>query len=311
MPNRHIAAIDLGTNSFHLIIAYIKENGSLQIIDRRREVIRIASSKAGGFGFITDEEINKSIQILKGFKLLADEYKAEIRAAATSAVREASNGKDFIKKIFNETTINAEIISGKREAELIFLGAAKALNLKDKNALVIDTGGGSTEIIVGNVDKIIFAESLKLGSVRLSRKFFPDFTLSPENITLCTNYIKDELAKLSNKALLLNYDTVIGASGTILSAAATIHFMKHKFFPEKINGIQFTFEELKELSGIVLSKPTIEKRLLISGIEEKRADILPAGLLILNELFIFFNIKTLIVSEYGLREGLILETLKF
>jgi exopolyphosphatase/guanosine-5'-triphosphate,3'-diphosphate pyrophosphatase len=311
LPNRHIAAVDLGTNSFHLIIADVKGNGSFEIVDRRREIIRIGSHKMGYLPFITDDEISRSIEILIAYKRLADEYKAEIKAVATSAIRESSNGKEFVEKIFNETLIRVEIISGKREAELIFSGAAKAVNLRDKNILVIDTGGGSTEIIFGNNDKIIFAESLKLGSVRLSRKFFPDYILSPEKIEHCRNFIKNELMKRSYMVSKFSYDTFIGASGTILSAAATIYFIKHKYFPEKLNGREFRVEDLTEFTGRVLSGLTKEERLSIPGIEEKRADILPAGLLILNELFAFFNINTLTLSEYGLREGMIISSLMF
>lgn len=307
MPTKHIAAIDLGSNSFHMIIAEINENGLFQIIDRRREVIRIGYQTDEGEENISREEIIRAIEILKKFRHLADYYEAEIRAAATSAIRESSNGKNFIESIFMETGIHVEIISGKREAELIFLGAVHALKLNQKKVLVIDIGGGSTEIILGNMNQIIFAESLRIGAVRLSRKFFPKFIITPESIELCKNYIDAELSKIYNKDFSV-YDLAVGASGTILSAASTIYFQKYNGFPEKINGIQFSSEELKELSKKILSKSTTEERMQIQGIEEKRADVLPAGLIILNKLFGLFYIRSLTISEYGLREGMIINS---
>jgi exopolyphosphatase/guanosine-5'-triphosphate,3'-diphosphate pyrophosphatase len=290
-----------------MIIGEINENGSFQIIDRRREVIRVGSHTDEVEENISREEIIRAIEILKKFRHLADHYEAEIRAAATSAIRESSNGENFIENIFIETGIPVEIISGKREAELIFLGAVHALKLNQKKVLVLDIGGGSTEIILGNMNQIIFAESLKIGAVRLSRKFFPEFIITPESIELCRNYIDAELSKIYNKGSAV-YDLAVGASGTILSAASTIYFQKYNRFPEKINGIQFSSEELKELSGKILSKSAVKERLQIPGIEEKRADVLPAGLLILNKLFELFNIRSLIISEYGLREGMIINS---
>jgi exopolyphosphatase/guanosine-5'-triphosphate,3'-diphosphate pyrophosphatase len=293
-----------------MIIAEINENGLFQIVDRRREVIRIGSYTEKGEENISREEIIRAIEILKKFRHLADHYEAEIRAAATSAIRESSNGENLIENIFMETGIPVEIISGKREAELIFLGAVHALKLKWEKVLVIDIGGGSTEIILGNMNQIIFTESLKIGAVRLSRKFFPKFIITPESIELCKNYIDAELSKISNIDSAV-YDLAVGASGTILSAASTIYFQKYNRFPEKINGIQFSSDELKELSQKVLSKSTTEERLQIPGIEAKRADVLPAGLIILNKLFGLFNIRCLTISEYGLREGMIINSQQY
>ncbi len=310
MPTKHIAAIDLGSNSFHMIITEINENGSFQIIDRRREVIRIGSYTDEGKENISREEMIRAIEILKKFRHLADHHASEIRAVATSAIRESSNGENFIEDIFTETGIPVEIISGEREAELIFLGAVHALKLNREKVLVMDIGGGSTEIILGNKNQIILAESLKIGAVRLSRKFFPEFIITPGSIELCRNYIDAELSKIYNKNSAV-YDLAVGASGTILSAASTIYFQKYNRFPEKINGIQFSSEELKELSGKVFAKSTIEKRLQIPGIEEKRADVLPAGLIILNKLFGLFNIRSLTISEYGLREGMIINSQQY
>jgi exopolyphosphatase/guanosine-5'-triphosphate,3'-diphosphate pyrophosphatase len=304
LPIKRIAAVDLGSNSFHMIIAEVKENGSFEIIERRREIVRLGSRKKGNLNYITEEELQNSIGILNEFKKVADRYNAAIKAVATSAVRESSNWKTFIDKIFNEISIEVEIISGGKEAELIFLGAAEGFNLKEKKVIVIDIGGGSTEIIIGHGEKITSAASIQLGSVRLMRDFFPDYIVAQEKINACRNFIKEELKK-SLDVPKFNWDVAAGASGTILSIGLAIYIQKHGKLPERINKAQITDEDLKRFSETVLSKSSVQERLLIPGIEEKRADVLPAGILILDELFVFFNLKSLSLSESGLREGII------
>ncbi|HVO75467.1 MAG TPA: Ppx/GppA phosphatase family protein [Ignavibacteriaceae bacterium] len=309
MRNKRIAALDLGSNSFHMIIGELKDNNSFEIIERKREVLRLASQKKGEHSYITEDETDKSILVIKDFKQTASRYGAEIKAVATRAVREAINGKDFTERIFKETSIKVEIISGEKEAELIFLGASDWLGLFEKKILVIDIGGGSTEIIIGADKKIVFSGSLKLGAVRIIRNFFPGFIISPERITLCRNFIKEELVKSLKDVSGITYDTAAGASGTILSVASSLYFGKHHRYPDLIRTIQITFEELKVFAENLLAKSTVKERLLIPGIEEKRADILPAGVLILQELFSFFKINIFNISEYGLREGIILSYL--
>ncbi|MDR3627120.1 MAG: hypothetical protein P4L45_09815, partial [Ignavibacteriaceae bacterium] len=122
MESNHIAAIDMGTNSFHLVIVQVKDNGKFKVVDREREVIRLGSSEGKDLSFISDEEIKRAVNIMLRFKKLAQYYKAKIRAIATSAVREARNKDDFIRTIKELTSIRVEVIDGKHEAELIFSG---------------------------------------------------------------------------------------------------------------------------------------------------------------------------------------------
>ena len=133
---KYFAAIDIGTNSFHLIIVKEDDNGSFKIVDREREVMRLGSNSDKDFRFISPDEIEKAIDILTGFKKLSNKYKAKIRAVATSAVREAKNKNEFISEVFNETGIVVETIDGKHEAKLIFLGAKKsAESFQEKSSL--------------------------------------------------------------------------------------------------------------------------------------------------------------------------------
>ncbi len=310
LDNKCLAAVDMGTNSFHLIIVKVKEKNSIHIIDRKREVIRLGSEENSGFSFISASESEKAIKTLKEFKKLSDKYHAEIKAVATSAVREAGNQKQFLDKVFEETGINVEVIDGRREAELIYLGVSKAEHLSDKKALCIDIGGGSTEIILGNNGMLLFSDSIKVGTVRLTRKFFPDYTLTENRIEICSKYAKEQI--LASE--LINFDEsfeiAVGASGTIQSIAALISFYRKKDNDLDVQKNLFTYSELKNILELILEKKTMEERLAIPGIETKRADILPAGVIILNTIFELFNINQMSLSNYALREGIIFDMLE-
>lgn len=310
MQNKNYAAIDIGTNSFHLIIVKVEENGALTILDREKEVIRLGSQKGNELSHISEEEIDKGLSILKSFKKLADVYNAKVHAVATSAVREAENKKDFLDKVLIETGIKIEVINGRKEAEYIYRGVRKALHYKNKKLLCFDIGGGSTEYILGFNDKIIYGESIKIGAVRLSKKFFPDFMLNEDAIEKCKQYIEHEVK--SNKEINFNesFDYAVGASGTILAIAGIINFNRNEKKLKSLNGFIFSKEELREVTNKILEKKTPGERINIEGMEYKRADIIPAGLLILQKSFEIFNIKEMIISEYALREGVVLSMLE-
>lgn len=307
MRNKFFAAIDMGTNSFHLIIVEVLPDGAFRIIDREREVIRLGLTTGNDLSFIADEEIEKAVRILSGFKKLSDFYKAEIKAVATSAVRESKNQKEFLDAVYNSTGISVEVVDGFKEAALIYSGVQRALPVADKNVLCIDIGGGSSEFIFGEQGNINFAESIKIGAVRLSKKFFPDYVLSSSRIKDCAEYAEAQITNSGNINFNIDFEYSVGTSGTMQSAAWMIAHPGKLRNTKSLNGFTFTYEQLKEITKLILSYKTLDERKLIKGIEQKRADILPAGLIILNKVFELFNIKSMTISEYALREGIISE----
>ncbi len=306
MKNCCFAAVDMGTNSFHMIIAKLNKDGTIKLIDREKEVIRIGSHEGEGLSYISNKESELAIKTLKNFKKLADYYGAEFRAVATSAVREAENKSWFIDKVRHALGINVEVIDGREEAEMIYLGASKVLSLSGRNALCIDIGGGSTEIINVNRDRRIFSESIKIGAVRLSKQFFPDFIIEKTKISECSSNIESLLTNSLSPYFNYDFEIAVGCSGTIEALAAIILQMTHRKVPRSLNSITFTKAELGMVSREILSSSTMKERLMIPGMEKNRADILPAGLLILNKIFQLFKIKEITISEYALREGIIL-----
>lgn len=300
----------MGTNSFHMIIAKLKSDGSIKIIDREKEIIRLGSHKGKELSFISQEEALLAVKVLTRFKNLADSYGAKFRAVATSAVREAENKSGFIMAVKQTAGIDVEIIDGRKEAELIYLGAQKALSLHDKNVLCVDIGGGSTEIINVNKSVTVFAESIKIGAVRLSKLFFPDYILNKKRIAECSNFIESLIKNSLGNYFTYDFEQIVGSSGTIEALAAMIIQDKKQNAPKSFNDVAFNRLELENISTKILAARTKRERLMIPGMEEKRADIIPAGILILNKVFKLFGIKEMIISGYALREGIILDMMK-
>lgn len=304
MSDSVIAAIDIGTNSFHLLIAQVDKKKKINILYKKKKIMRLGSEFGTDKNIISKNEFDQSINILKDFRKKSDKYNAEIFAVATSALREAKNKKEYIQSVKVETGININCVSGKKEAEYIYQGMQSALPLNNKKVLCIDIGGGSTEIILSDKGKIILVTSIKVGAVRMMNKFFPDYNLSEINITKCRNYVGQRITSNRGLKIISKYDLIVGASGTIHASASMIHFHKHKKPLKKPNGFSFTKEEFENIFELVLNKKTPIERLGIKGLEAKRADIIPAGLIILSVIFEFFNIKKIKLSTGALREGI-------
>ena len=307
--NNRIAAIDIGTNSFHLVIVEVQPDGSFKLLDKQREVIRLGSHKGEDLSLISEGEIEKAIDILKNYKMLAEHYGASIRAVATSAVREAENKDKFVKAVKEKTNIDIEVVAGRTEAKLIFYGIMNAIDVSDKNVLCLDIGGGSSEFIYAEKGNPIITESVKIGAVRLSKKFFPDFILKKEAVEACRSYVEAQTNFIKHLIEGKKIDLVIGASGTIVAAAILVQELFNKPKRKSINNLSFTAEELNFVYKEVLSRKTPAERVSLPGMELKRADIIPAGLIILKTVSDVFEIKQITLSEYALREGIIYDSI--
>ncbi len=304
MFNRPIAAIDMGTNSFHMIIAK-KENNQVQILDREKIMVRLGEG-GSDYDYIHPDAENRALQALKNFKSIASKHNAIIQAVATSAVREAKNQNDFIKKVYKETGIKIKVIPGQEEGRLIYLGVLQIVPIFNQYALVIDIGGGSTEIILGYQSKPLFIRSLKIGAVRLTERFFPEGIIQNfKQVIEAENYIKNFILDTYEefKKENLNYEVVVGSSGTVKTILELINNEKN----QKKN--EFTYQELNAIVEKLLKYETPKKREKKLNLDEKRADIIVAGSLVLKVIFDVFKIQTMMYSPYALREGVLYEIL--
>jgi exopolyphosphatase/guanosine-5'-triphosphate,3'-diphosphate pyrophosphatase len=169
---KNLAAIDLGTNSFHLLIVQSEETGrTFRVLDHVKETIRLGSGSTD-MKHLSEKAMARAIEALKRFKQIADSYGAQVRAIGTSALREALNRSQFITRIKAETGITVEVVSGFEEARLIYLGVLQALPLFNRQTLLFDIGGGSTEFLIGLRRRVLYGNSLKLGAMRLDTAVF-------------------------------------------------------------------------------------------------------------------------------------------
>lgn len=307
--NNRIAAIDIGTNSFHLIIAELSKNKKIKLLDRERVFLRIGNDKQNGLSYISSQDTVKATNVLLNFKHLAEVHKAKISAVATSAVREASNNKDFVKSIFKQTGIKIDIIDGRTEAKLIFLGMKNALPLENSSVLGIDIGGGSTEFIYGLNNKLKYAESVKVGAVRLSNLFFPKYRITRTSVTNCENYVEDLIRKQIDLKVFSNLDFAVGSSGTVDTICLVKSNQTDGIVRKKLNGYEFTKDDFENIYDLIMNLKTPEDRSLVPGLESKRADIIPAGLIILKKIFQLFQLNKMVLSEYALREGVVFKAM--
>jgi exopolyphosphatase/guanosine-5'-triphosphate,3'-diphosphate pyrophosphatase len=299
-----ISAIDIGTNSFHMIVAEEKNN-SFRIVDREREVIRLGSVKEG---HITEDEMSYSVVILNSFRRICNFYGASIKAVGTSAIRDADNSEDFINRIFTETGICIEVVEGKREAELIYKGVQYGMNTAGKKVLCIDIGGGSTEIIYDN-ERDIVTESFPLGAVRLTTMFFPDYILTEKSIARCSSHINKIFRSSNIIKSAPQFSIAIGTSGTIQAAASVINYFRNGYPLKIFTGYKFSIEELENAANLVIKASDPRSRAKIGGMEEKRADIIQSGIMILLHAAHALNIKEMNISSFALREGILSEQL--
>lgn len=309
MQERNLAAIDLGTNSFHLIIVKVKEDGSFESLGKEKESVRLGSG-AGQTDVITPDAMQRGLDCLHRFKKLASVQNAQIRAVATSAIREAKNKNEFIHKVESELGIHIEVISGYEEARLIYFGILQGLQVYNKKIMAIDIGGGSTEISIGYQGNLQYAQSLKMGAVRLTDKFFNGDPIENSDVLQCKMYVQSMLTPLRKPIENMEAELVVGSSGTIQAIAQMIIAMKKEETPRILSNYTFTSQDLKRIREIITNANTLKKRTKIPGMDNKRADIIVAGSIILEGIFKKFSLKSLTISDYALREGIILDTIK-
>lgn len=310
-----IAAIDLGTNSFHLVIADTKPNGAFRILSSEKETVRLGESGAD-MKYLTPEAMQRGLTALKRFKALMDARAVRsIRAIATSAIREAENQDEFLRKVRVELGITIEVVSGVEEGRLIYLGVLQALPLYAKRALVIDIGGGSTEYVIGERAIPRYIASLKLGAIRITRRFSLAESPSDRAIEEARKYIIGELSPTAKEIRKQGFEVLAASSGTAQSIAAMIAFSRANsststpVIPDRLNNFHCTAEEVRNAVRKLLVVRSASERKRLPGIDEKRADIIIGGALILQESMRLIGAKEMVVSSNALREGIIYDAI--
>src|SRR3982075_247352 len=215
-----IAAIDIATNSLHMIVVLVRPDLSFEVIDREKEMIRLGAGGLDGRA-LTPEAIHAALQVLSKFRRLAESHKVdELIAVATSATREAENGGEFLQTVTEQTGIRPRVISGTEEARLIHLAAVYGVSVPGDVAVVIDIGGGSVEVTRGVGANVELGRSFKLGVIRLTERFVKSDPLVPRDERKLVKHIDAAAGEYLDKLAHAGFDRVIGTSGTILSLGA-------------------------------------------------------------------------------------------
>lgn len=309
--NQMIAAIDIGTNSLHIVIVKIEAAlPSFTIVAREKETIRLGDRNLIT-GELKPEIMNKAMACLGRFKTIAYSLGVtSIVAVATSAVRESPNGKEFLHQIETQVGLTVDLISGPEEARRIYLGVLSGMEFNNQPHIIIDIGGGSTELILGDSEEPRSLTSTKIGAVRLTGELVNSDPITETEFKYLQAYARGMLERsveeVQGKLKIGDFPRLIGTSGTI-ETIATIHAReKLGLVPSTLNGYQFSLQDLRTWV-IRLRRMTNIERAAIPGIPEKRSEVILAGAVILQEAMTLLGVESLTVCERSLREGVIVD----
>jgi exopolyphosphatase/guanosine-5'-triphosphate,3'-diphosphate pyrophosphatase len=302
-PEFRIAAIDVGSNSLHMVVAQADPDGSLTTLWRMKEMVGL-----GRISFpsrqLTADAMDRAISTLRRFQQAARARGCEkILAVATSAVREAENGGDFLHRARRELGMGIKVVSAKDEAKLIYLAVRHAVDLGNRPHFVLDIGGGSVEFIVGDSHKAQLLESRKLGAARMTAQFVSTDPVSPADLKALLAHYEKELGPLCDSILALKPVGAIGTSGTMENLAAMCAAIeKHE------NAGVVERESLSRLLNKLIESRS-KDRASMSGLDDQRKDQVIAGALLVDELMRRLNLTQIRLCKSALREGILLEYL--
>ena len=298
-----VAAIDCGTNSTRLLIAEIGENGQYEILDRRQEVTRLGEG-VDATGNLNGEAIDRVLATLMSFREILDaEGIQEFRTVATSAVRDATNSGIFLSAAEGILQKEVELISGRQEAELSFLGATHSVEIGGPY-LVFDLGGGSTEFSYGEKMCEQFL-SINAGCVRMAERFIHSDPPLPEELSAALSLVELHLIDVEKAIPSLDKaTTLIGLAGTV-SAIAMIEQGLEKYSYELVHHYLMSHADMEEVFRILVTDNR-EQRLTNPGMEEDRVDVIVGGVCILIQIMRQFHFTECLVSEADILDGLIL-----
>ncbi|RSK35237.1 Ppx/GppA phosphatase family protein [Hymenobacter metallilatus] len=311
MRHRRLALIDMGTNTFHLLIVEMPEARHAQPITLLRTKVGVRLGEGGiSQGRIAQAPYERALHALAGFKEEMELHQVtDVRATATSAMRVSQNGPALVQDIFEQTGIRVEVIGGEREAELIAKGVRQAVPLGPEPHLILDIGGGSVEFIIANDSQIFWKQSFEIGAQRLLDRFFPDPSgiFPPEAVAAEQEYLREVLAPLSAAVQQHRPVGLVGASGSF-DSLADMQIGRLRREAELPPSSELTLESFRRSYGQLLSL-THEQRTALPGILPMRADMLVVASVLIELVLQLTGITHMRTSAYALKEGLLAEML--
>ena len=295
--NELYAAVDLGSNSFHMIVAEMINN-QLHVIDRHKDMVRLANG-LDKKGYLSSEKIDQAIESLEKIaQRIAHIPKSHLRVVGTNTLRKAKNASEFMGKAAIALGKPIDIISGREEARILYLGVAHSLPNKQGKRLVIDIGGGSTELIIGEEFTPLLRESLHMGCVSYTKKFFADGIISEKNWHKAVLNARRQLVPIISRYISNGWDIVIGASGTMRATAKVIVESGFSIYGIDKDSLQTLIARCLELGEL----NNLEQ---LAGLSSRRAPVFMGGLAIIKALFDSLPIEKIESSTGALREGIV------
>jgi exopolyphosphatase/guanosine-5'-triphosphate,3'-diphosphate pyrophosphatase len=301
-----LAAIDLGSNSVHMVIVEVSASGAFQVKGREKQMVRLGASTLTR-GRLTAEAMKRGLAALREYRRLADTHRVDkVIAVATSAIREAGNGEDFLERVGREIGVWPLAISGEEEARLIYLAALHSIHLEGKRTLVVDLGGGSVELALGSGRLLEWVASEKLGVLRMTEHFAKSDPLSAKDEERLARHVEEVIEPQARRIRDAAYEVAVGTSGTILALGALAHEMETGSRPDSLHHLTVTAPALHAVRKRLTSLD-LKARLKLPGLDEGRADIVVAGSVILDTVLSRLGVERLVLCEWALREGILLD----
>jgi exopolyphosphatase/guanosine-5'-triphosphate,3'-diphosphate pyrophosphatase len=304
-----LAALDLGSNSFHLLVADVHPDGTFESITREKEMLRLGD-EVSRYGRITDAGIEHAIETVRRLKRIADADGAvEVIAKATSAIRSAENGSEVVDALEEASGVDIDVISGLEEARLIFAAIRASVVLDPAPALCIDIGGGSVEFMVGDASELRWATSEHLGVGRLTAELVENDPPSKGDRRRLEERIRSTLEPLVEQVAPFQPRQIVGSAGTLNDIARMVTAARTGEVPATSNGLRIERDDFLALHDKVMRSKVSERRRM-PGLEEQRAELLPAGSMVLAVAMDVFDVDSMTASDWSLREGIVLDAVR-
>ncbi|HUM45711.1 MAG TPA: hypothetical protein PLD84_02210 [Chitinophagales bacterium] len=301
--NQRFAILDLGTNTFHLLMVDVRDDRSFQVIYKAEEFVQLGEN---GLDEIGEKPFSRGLQQIRKYKEVIDQLQPQqIIAFGTAAIRRASNGDDFVQQIKSICPMEVRKISGDEEAALICLGVRQAVKLNEEPVLIMDIGGGSTEFIIANKDQLFWKQSFPAGASVLKQQFHHHEPIAVTEREHLKSFLKEVLQPLFLKRDDFNITHLVGASGSFDTFAKMISY---RFYKVEISKEKTFFDFTPEQFHIMyqqLIRSNLEQRLAMQGMKAFRAGMITVGAVLTEVVLQYFNIQKITQSAYALKEGVL------
>ncbi len=299
-----LAILDIGTNSIHMVLAEVEPDFSYKILDRFKDMTRLGD---GAFKNrrLSEAAMARGLEVIRTLATLAHNKGYErIEAVATSAVRESVNGGEFLEEVARQTGLTARVVTGQEEARLIYLGVRHSMDLTDRSTLVVDVGGGSVELILGNPKRMVQGQSLKLGAIRMKDLYLkqdpPTKSMLHEMHRAIDTQLKSALQRFKAK----RFDRLVATSGMAGNLTEIIYLRRTGRPVPQLNLATITLKEVQATERLLLNA-SVKARLAIPGLDPKRADTLLPATAVIRSLMERTRQEEMTISDKAIRDGLI------